>query len=110
MIRAALIAALALLPAAGRAEDDVWNTYGCDEARWQEWREILDEISGNQVETDDARRMLAINRRLCEDVAAGRKTWEQISEEYARERSAWTERVRARQHKRDEQSGGIVSG
>lgn len=107
MIRASLIiAAIVLLPGTVLAEDNVWTTYGCDDARWKEWRDILDEVSGSQVETADARRMLAFNRRLCEDAAAGRKTWQQVGDEYARERAGWTERVRARQHKRDEGRAG----
>lgn len=83
---------------------------GCDEARWREWRAIIEEAAGWPEEQADAASVMARNRELCAAHAAGKITEEEGAELYQEALDAWTQRVRDRRRRREEWSGSTESG
>lgn len=83
---------------------------GCDEARWSQWRAIVNEAEGWPDERQDARSVMAANRRICSDWKAGRISEEEADRLYRAEVKAWSERIRKRAMDRELREAGSGSG
>lgn len=83
---------------------------GCDDARWKEWESIIIEADGYPDEQEDARSVRDFNRKICEDMDAGRLTEDEGTRRYDGEVERWVKRVEQRQLKRSKPPGSPTTG
>lgn len=83
---------------------------GCDEGRWKEWASIIIEADGYPDEQEDARGVRDFNRKMCEEMDAGRLTEDEGNRRYDQEVERWVKRVEQRQLKRAKPAGSPTTG
>lgn len=83
---------------------------GCDDARWREWESIIIEADGFPDEQEDARGVRDFNRKVCEEMDAGRLTEVEGNRGYDEEVERWVKRVEQRQLKRSKPAGSPTTG
>lgn len=83
---------------------------GCEEARWKEWESIITEADGFPDEQEDARSVRDFNRKICEDMDAGRVTADEGNRRYDDEVQRWVKRVEQRQQRRAKPAGSPTTG
>lgn len=85
-------------------------TPGCDQERWDNWAEIMEEARGWPEEQAEIRKAADYNRKVCDDVAAGVLTVEEADRLQSESTDALWRSMQRKKARRQESAGTKEAG